>query len=146
MRLKSVGELGRVNSLMMLRLIEAINDDDDYIDDNDDGLGELGCVVCLVLHTGSEDHAGQRLSQLCSGNITSCLRYLTIRKLLSNPTIRFCVYTVHLSPGVLGKPGILPWLGSARLAKNSVSFLSFSTSCDNKLIIRQNSFSEKLKY
>ena len=33
MRLKSVGELGRVNSLMMLRLIEAINDDDDYIDD-----------------------------------------------------------------------------------------------------------------
>ena len=33
MRLKSVGELGRVNSLMVLMLIKAINDDDDYIDD-----------------------------------------------------------------------------------------------------------------
>ena len=69
MRLKSVGELGRVNSLMMLMLIEAKNDDDDYIDDNDDGAGELGGVVCLVLHTGSEDHAGQRLSQLCPGKV-----------------------------------------------------------------------------
>ena len=107
--------------------------------------GELGCVVCLVLHTGSEDHAGQRLSQLCSGNITSCLRYLTIRKLLSNPTIRFCVYTVHLSPGVLGKPGILPWLGSARLAKNSVSFSSFSTSCDNKLLNKPKQLQWKIE-
>ena len=53
----------------MLMLIKAFNDDDDYIDDNDDGAGELGGVVCLVLHTGSEDHAGQRLSQLCPGKV-----------------------------------------------------------------------------
>ena len=65
MRLKSVGELGRINSLMMLMLIEAINHDGDHIDENDDGAGKMGGVVCLVLHTGSEDHAGQRLSQLC---------------------------------------------------------------------------------
>ena len=34
MRLKSVSELGCVNSLMMLMLIKAINDDNDYIHDN----------------------------------------------------------------------------------------------------------------
>ena len=49
MRLKSVGELGRVNSLMMLRLIEAINDDDDYIDDNDDGAGAYLIFVIFFI-------------------------------------------------------------------------------------------------
>ena len=52
MRLKSVGELGRVNSLMMLRLIEAINDDDDYIDDNDDGAGAY--LIFVIFFTPSK--------------------------------------------------------------------------------------------
>ena len=131
MRLKSVSELGCVNSLMMLMLIKAINDDNDYIHDN--WAGELGGVVCLVLHTGSEDHAGQRLGQLCPEKVPQVwvtLHYQEIVAQSNNQILR----NVHLSPGVLGKPGILPRLGSARLAKNSVSFSSFSTSCNNKLL------------
>ena len=53
----------------------------------------------------------------------------------------------HLLPGVWGKPGMLPSLGSARLAWNPASASSSATSCGKKLSSSQNSFYEqKIKW